>query len=87
MSCVWVFSCWQGLTLWLWQKVVPSRPAWPIARPAMGGKDLGPVLVALAIAGHCVFYSRELSGFFAAARGCIRPLQAWFHTGAEAAGS
>ena len=73
-----------GLTLWLWQKVVPSRPAWPIAKQQWTGKDWGAPL-GLAVLAIVFFYSGNFQDF-SLLRGLYQTFGAWFNTGVEAAG-
>lgn len=73
-----------GLTLWLWQKVVPSRPAWPIAKQQWTAKDWGAPLGLAALA-IVFFYSGNFQDFNLL-KGLYQTFQAWFHTGVEAGG-
>lgn len=73
-----------GLTLWIWQYVIPSRPAQPIVKQSWSRRDLvwssGVGLLAIVF-----FYSgtfldmRGLTGLY-------ETFAAWFKTGVEAAG-
>ncbi len=70
--------------LWLWQKVVPSRPALPVARQQWKREDVfqGLGLAAIVIV---FFYSGTFHDFSAVA-GLWQTFAAWFQTGVEAAG-
>lgn len=73
-----------GGALWLWQKVIPSRPALPWARQLWTGKDLtgagGLGLLAIVF-----FYSGTFLDW-AGLKGLYQTFAAWFHTGVEAGG-
>lgn len=73
-----------ALTLWLWQKVIPSRPAWPIARQQWTGPDWGMPL-GLAVLAVVFFYSGNFQDFNLL-KGLYQTFEAWFSTGVEAAG-
>lgn len=73
-----------GLVLWLWQKVLPSRPSLPLAPPQWRRPDvlwaagLGLLVVVF-------FYSGNFLDF-SILHGLYQTFGAWFHTGVEAAG-
>ena len=73
-----------GLVLWLWQKVLPSRPAFPIARQLWSGRDLGNAL-ALGLLALVFFYSGNFLDW-AGLKGLYETYAAWFHTGVQAGG-
>lgn len=71
-------------TLWAWQKVIPSRPALPIARQTWRRSDLVKAS-AVGVFAIIFFYSGtflDLAGL----KGLYETFAAWFHTGVEAAG-
>ena len=73
-----------GIVLWLWQKVLPSRPQLPVARQQWTWRDLG-IGVTLALLAIIFFYSGTFLDF-PALTGLFETFAAWFHTGVEAAG-
>ena len=73
-----------GGVLWAWQKVLPSRPAFPIARQFWSGRDLGNSL-ALALLAIVFFYSGNFLDW-AGLKGLYETYAAWFHTGVQAGG-
>jgi len=73
-----------GLVLWLWQKLLPSRPEMPSARQLWSWKDLTNS-AALALFTIVFFYSGTFLDFQALS-GLCETFAAWFHTGVEAAG-
>lgn len=68
-------------SLWIYQKMVPSRPAWPIAKQQWGRKDilLTGGISALAI----VFFYSGTFRDFSALHGLYTTFQAWTDTGTE----
>lgn len=71
-------------TLWLWQKVVPSRPSCPWARQQWNKRDL----TAVSLAGVfliVLFYSGMFFDF-PSLKGLYETFGTWFRTGADAAG-
>ena len=73
-----------GIVLWLWQKILPSRPQLPVARQQWTWKDLGNGAT-LALLAIIFFYSGTFLAF-PALSGLFETFAAWFHTGVEAAG-
>ncbi|MFZ4681484.1 MAG: flippase activity-associated protein Agl23 [Terrimicrobiaceae bacterium] len=73
-----------GGVLWAWQKVLPSRPAFPIARQLWSGRDAGNSL-ALALLAIVFFYSGNFLDW-AGLKGLYETYAAWFHTGVQAGG-
>lgn len=73
-----------ALTLWLWQMVVPSRPALAITRQQWTWRDTAMPL-GLAVLAIVFFYSGNFQDF-SLLRGLYQTYAAWFHTGVEAAG-
>jgi uncharacterized protein (TIGR03663 family) len=72
------------LVLWLWQKLLPSRPALPVARQQWAWKDLGSS-GGIALIVIVFFYSGTFLDF-PALSGLYETFAAWFHTGVQAAG-
>ncbi len=73
-----------GGTLWIWQRVIPSEPSWPLARQNWRRADLLWASFAGVVA-IVFFYSGtflDLSGL----KGLYETFAAWFKTGVEAAG-
>jgi uncharacterized protein (TIGR03663 family) len=70
--------------LWLWQKVVPSRPEWPVARQQWTRQDLL-VCVGMSLFAIVFFYSGTFQDF-AALRGLYETFAVWFRTGVEQGG-
>lgn len=71
-------------TLWLWQKLSPSRPAQPVAARRWTPPDLG-AAVALGLLAIVVFYSGTFLNWSGVA-GLWETYAAWAKTGAEANG-
>lgn len=70
--------------LWLWQMVLPSRPALRIARQSWTGANLGWSLGVAALA-IVFFYSGNFL-HFEILQGLYQTYEAWFKTGVSAAG-
>jgi len=73
-----------ALTLWLWQKVIPSRPALPVARQVWQRADLVKAS-AVGVFAIVFFYSGTFLDW-AGLKGLYETFAAWFKTGVEAAG-
>jgi uncharacterized protein (TIGR03663 family) len=73
-----------GGGLWIWQKIVPSRPAMPWARQLWTGKDLA-AACGLGLLAIVFFYSGTFLDW-AGLKGLYQTFAAWFHTGVEAGG-
>jgi uncharacterized protein (TIGR03663 family) len=73
-----------GLVLWLWQKVLPSRPQLPFARGNWTSGDLARGL-AIALLAIVFLYSGTFLDF-GALPGLYQTFVTWMHTGIEAAG-
>lgn len=73
-----------GLTLWAWEKVVPSRPAPPAARQLWRPRDLA-LAAGLGVFAIVFFYSGNFLDF-PGMRGLYQTFAAWFDTGAETGG-
>lgn len=73
-----------GLVLWLWEFVVPSRPATPPVPRQWTPLDLA-MAVVLAIFAIVFFYSGNFRDF-SSLHGLYQTFAAWFHTGVEAGG-
>lgn len=73
-----------ALVLWGWQRVVPSRPAFPLAKQNWTRGDLATALAFSALA-VVFFYSGTFHDFRAMA-GLFETMEAWFHTGVKANG-
>lgn len=73
-----------GGVLWVWQRVLPSRPAQPWARPLWTRRDLGKS-AALALLVIVFFYSGNFLDW-AGLHGLHQTFAAWFHTGVKAGG-
>ena len=73
-----------GLVLWLWQKVLPSRPATPQARQQWNVEDLGKATI-LGLFAIIFFYSGNFLDW-GGLKGLYETFGAWFHTGVEAGG-
>jgi len=73
-----------GLVLWLWQKIVPSRPAWPISPQKWIREDLF-ACIGVSLLVIVFFYSGTFHDF-GALRGLYLTFAAWFSTGIEAGG-
>ncbi|GAT33169.1 TIGR03663 family protein [Terrimicrobium sacchariphilum] len=73
-----------ALTLWGWQYISPSRPAYPIARQSWTQRDLG-ASVGLAVLAIVFFYSGNFLDF-PGLKGLYQTFAAWTHTGVDAAG-
>jgi len=73
-----------GVVLWIWGRIVPSRPAWPIARQSWTRDDaiLGLGIGALAIV---FFYSGAFLDF-TLLQGLYQTFALWISTGVEASG-
>jgi uncharacterized protein (TIGR03663 family) len=73
-----------GLVLWLWQSIVPSRPALRVAKQLWSRDDL---LLAVGISLLLIvfFYSGNFLDF-GSLKGLYETFAAWFHTGVQAAG-
>ena len=73
-----------SLMLWLWQKLLPSRPPLPLARQQWTWQDLG-ASGGIALIAIVFFYSGTFLDFQALS-GLYETFAAWFHTGVQAAG-
>jgi len=73
-----------ALVLWLWQKVVPSRPGFALARAAWDRSD-AIWAAGLGVLAIVFFYSGNFLDF-KILKGLYETFGAWFHTGVEAAG-
>ncbi len=73
-----------GLVLWGWQKVLPSRPALPLAKRGWSRDD---IILATGISLLLIifFYSGNFLDF-PSLHGLYQTFSAWFKTGVEAAG-
>lgn len=70
--------------LWLWQRVVPSAPAWPVAKARWSRDDA--ILAAAATAFAIVFFYSGTFHDFGALAGLYQTFAAWFETGVKAGG-
>lgn len=73
-----------GLVLWLWQKVLPSRPGFALAQAAWTRRDIA-WASGLGVLAIVFFYSGNFLDF-SILKGLYETFAAWFHTGVEAAG-
>lgn len=73
-----------GLVLWGWQRLLPSRPAWPVAKQ-LWTRDDGILAAGLSILLIVFFYSGNFLDF-SSLKGLYQTFAAWFQTGVQAAG-
>jgi uncharacterized protein (TIGR03663 family) len=73
-----------GLTLWGWQRVIPSNPSWPVARASWRPKDLA-WACGIGLFVIIFFYSGTFLDWPGLA-GIYETFAAWFKTGVEAGG-
>jgi len=73
-----------GLVLRLWQKALPSRPAWPVARQLWTWRNLAGAS-ALGLGAIVFFYSGNFLDW-AGLKGLYETYASWFHTGVQAGG-
>lgn len=73
-----------GLVLWGWQRVLPSRPAQPVAGQ-LWTRDDAVLAAGISLLLIIFFYSGNFLDF-ASLKGLYQTFAAWFHTGVQAAG-